>query len=127
MSERDLIEEIREKLTDIASTPFWMKDGFWPDASFPAHRDQEIYRRRQVAKDALATIARLSEALAEAEKKGAEETHALAVFLSDLSSFRYGYVSREAIDAIHHFTDSIPDERPLPAPPRDLSQGGQHG
>lgn len=60
MSERnDLIKELRTKLADLAAPPFWTKDGFWPDASFSAHREQEIHRRTDVAKDALATIARL--------------------------------------------------------------------
>lgn len=38
-----------EALGECAKPFFWEKEGFWPDASTPAHKTTEIRRRRDIA------------------------------------------------------------------------------
>ncbi len=135
MSERDLIERLEE------ATLQWLE-----------LRDEENAALAQEASDA---IARLSEALAEAEKKGDEDWRDMASAPRDASEIIVripkkswpGYYRQ-----IAHWAEGGGDDQPpfrgwfrfmadgyvelpvkptgwmpLPAPPRDLSQGGQHG
>lgn len=141
MSERDLIEELQAisedrhgaKNTHLLS---WLEKGYfhcqhgseeWCQGDYLDSARAYIERLEAVSKASLATIARLSEALAEAEKKGVEarakaledaieaiRAAAVTTTLSgdDAASFCNGadWMEGEAIKAI-----------------RDLSQGGQHG
>lgn len=140
MSERDLID-LAEKHDDAYD-------------SFMADRGVTTTRARWKARalKAEATIARLSEALAEAEKKGAEAER-LAEFARGIirdsawqgcdldgaevqeRALKAGLLRSEKFDpAVHEDVEGYVEpgmdwflfSGPL-APPRDLSQGGQHG
>ncbi|WP_427023031.1 hypothetical protein ACP4J4_10340 [Aureimonas ureilytica] len=94
------------------------------------------------------TIARLSEALAEAEQKGAEVERAMRDVITQADCLRHyariednrQYKILETVGEIQagHFEDIavrlfpslqtyLDQKRAERAPPRDLSQGGQHG
>ena len=49
----DEVMKLRGALAQCARPYFWCEDGFWPDASTPAYRDQEMDRRRHIAQAAL--------------------------------------------------------------------------
>lgn len=157
MSERDLIERARNAADNIGrelSTGSMLPPVLSGGTDMTAEFAAETLRALASAHEA--TIARLSEALAEAEKKGAEvrpldwEHHPQAagqvrapspfgtyriVFFGDYAL--WGIPSSER--SLRNRVDSIEAAKVAAqadfaervqtclAPPRDLSQGGQHG
>ena len=46
-------EELEAALRECAKPYFWDADGFWPDASTPAHKQAEMERRQRFARAVL--------------------------------------------------------------------------
>lgn len=126
-----------------------LRDGGF--ANSMAVNASDLRRLFDAIADRDATIARLSEALAEAEKKGAEDWQPIETAPRDGTRIillrkngpvfgcwdddRYSTKPRPywTHDQVRAFGNvdarKVPPTHwmPLPAPPRDLSQGGQHG
>lgn len=163
MSERDLIERLRkraeaereiqrnnEAVAEALSgqlEAFHRRDGSHNNFAVRLGLDHRSCAKKDASlaadwEEAAATIARLSEALAEAEKKGAEDWQPIETAPDDARVFLgwdgYGMwpcmkLEGSAVVAVGQGRLAIMKGedathwRPLPAPPRDLSQGGQHG